>query len=359
MSLKKILTLCAFLLFSGIATAVTEQPTKGKVALHLAVDGGQPAGWPIVVDVTVTNIGKGDISWWCGGPDKYPPAHHFAVEVRYNAETNWHEVTASNGQYVEGSGFNRILAPGKSIQVPLAVPLDLPDSGDSLGKKDGRMGGVTMRVSPRTWGGAASETYVTVYDRQEHLDRRRARVITATIDSGAPFWRHVGESYPDAVVLDAMLKLVAVDCVPIAGGAARLLARQPHLPEESGSEFALLVKRWVPRSPSPQWGGLRGDIVASALKTQSESARKAVLDLLKHSGDEHSRWLLINALRLSPGDHIWLAHAREAILDLGKASPDDEKLTQEVNRATKWLDSRLMNDNSKPIANKAIDSDKK
>ena len=359
MSLKQRFGLSVLLFFVATVVSGVEQPKNGKVTLSLDAGGAQPAGWPIVVEVTVTNVGKEDVSWWCGGPDKYPPAQHFKVEVRYGAGTNWQEVTPSNGQYVMGSGFDRSLPPGGSILVPLAIPISLPDSGDTLAKQDGRMGGVTIRMSARSWMSDAVETYFTVYDRQEHLDRRRARVISATVDGGAPFWRHVGERYPDAVVLDAMLKLVTVECVPIAAGAARLLARQPQLPKESGGEFALLVKRWVPRSPRPQWGGLRENVVAAALKTQSRPARGAVLDLLKDEADERTRWLLINALRLSPGDHNWLAHAREEILDLGKASPDDKKLTQEVSRAVEWLDSRLRNEKSKPIANKAIDSDKK
>jgi hypothetical protein len=281
------------------------------------------------------------------------------VEVRYNAETNWQEVIPSNGQYVMGSGFDRSLPPGESIVLPLAIPISLPDSGDTLAKQDGRMGGVTIRVSARSWPSDAVETYVTIYDRQEYLDKRRARVISATIDNGAPFWRHVGERYPDEVVLDAMLKLVTIDCVPITAGAARLLAQQPQIPKESGDDFALLVNRWAPRTPRPEWGGLRENIFTAALTTESEPARKAVLDLLGDNPNERTRWLLINALRLSPGGHSWLARAREAILDLENASPDDEKLAQEVNRAVKWLDSRLKNEKQEPIANKAMDSDKK
>jgi len=359
MSLRQLVSCSIVLLLMGMLGAGAEQPQKGTVALSLAMDAGQPSGWPIVGEVTVTNMGKDDVSWWCGGPDKYPPAQHFAVKVRYGAETNWHEVTPSNGQYVMGSGFDRILTPGESIVVPLAIPINLPDSGDTLAKQDGRMGGVTIRVSTRRWVSNPVETYVTVYDKQEHLDKRRARVISATIDGGAPFWRHVGERYSDAVVLDAMLKLVTIDCVPITAGAAQLLARQPVMPKESGDGFALLVKRWVPRSPRPQWGGLRENILSAALKTQSEPARKAVLDLLRDKPDERTRWLLINALCLSPGGQHWLTRAREAIIDFGKTSPDDEKLTQEVKRATNWLNSRLKNEKEEPIANKAIDSDKK
>lgn len=359
MFLKQCFGISVLLCLVATVMASTGSPKKGKVALSLSHGGGQPAGCPIVVEVTVTNVGKENVSWWCGGPDKYPPAQHFVAEVRYGADTNWHKVTPSNGQYVLGSGFDRSLAPGASIKVPLAVPIDLPDSGDTLAKQDGQMGGVTIRVSTSSWMSDAVETYFRIYDRQEYLDQRRVRVISAIVDGGAPFWRHVGERYPDTVVLDAMLKLVTVDCVPIVAGSARLLARQPQIPKESGNEFALLVKRWVPRSPRPKWGGLRDNIVTAALKTQSKPARKAVLDLLRDTPSERTRWLLINALRLSPGNHDWLAHAREAILDLGKASPDNEKLAQEVRRAVKWLDSRLKNEKQKPIANKAIDSDKK
>jgi len=341
---------CALLPLIGPVIASADKPKNGAVTLSLKVDGCQPAGWPILVDVTVTNTGNEKVDWWCGGPDTYPPAHHFAVSVRYGADTNWHDVTPSNGQCVEGSGSSRNLAPGKSIQVPLAVPIDFSDTGDSLAEEDAFMGGVTVRVSTCTWASTSpAEMSVTVSGRKEHLDRRRGRVIRAAAEGGAPFWMHVGECYPDAVVLDAMLKLVTVDCVPIAAGAARLLARQPTLPEKSGEDFALLVMRWIPRSPKPKWGGLRENILTAALKTQSEPGRKAVLGMLKDTPNERTRWILINALRLSPGDQGWLERARDAILEFGATSPDDEESSRVVNLATDWLDSRLENEYQKPV----------
>lgn len=359
MFVKQRLALSVALLLVATVMTGAEQPKKGTVSLSLSADRTQPAGWPIIVEVTITNVGQEDVTWWNGGPDEYPSAEHFAVKVRYGADTNWNEVTPSNGQYVQGSGGDRGLPPGESIRVPLAIPINLPDSGNTLAQQDGRMGGVSVRVSTTSWQAETVETYCTISNRQEHLDRRRVSVISATFDGGSPFWRHVGEQYPDTVVLDTMLKLVTVECVPIALGAARLLARQPQLPKESGDEFALLVKRWVPRNPLPQWGGLRENIAEAALKSQSEAARGAVLDMLKDETDARTRWILINALRLSPGDSNWLVRARDAIKDLGKASPGEEELTRQVNSATKWLDSRLRYEYEITNANKAMDNDKK
>jgi hypothetical protein len=167
MTLKLRFIVCALLLLIGPVTASAENPKNGTVALSLDVDGCQPTGWPIVVDVTLTNEGNEKLEWWCGGPDMYPPAHHFAVKVRYGADTNWHDVIASNGQYVEGSGSASSLAPGESIQVPLAVPIDLPDTGDSVARQDGFMESVTVRVSSSTWSSATPvEISVTVSSGQ-------------------------------------------------------------------------------------------------------------------------------------------------------------------------------------------------
>jgi len=336
--------LCLFLVTVGAVRAAEPKP-KGEISLSIAADRIQPAGWPIIVELTVTNIGEEQISWWCGGPDKYPGAEHFIVEVRYGGEATWHEVSASNGQYRQGSGFSLRLAPGESIVVPLAAPIELPNPDSWLAERGGPMGGVTIRVSPRHWrADVPVERYVKIYNRQEYLDLRRVRVINAVLKGAPFFWRHVGERYPDPVVMDAMLKLVTVDCVPIARGAARVLARQPTLPEKAAGDLALMVRRWVPRSPSPGWGGLRESMVAVALKTQSEPPRETVLELVRKSTDARTRWMLINALRLSPGDSKWLTRARAAILALQRASPDDQELAEQTKRATRWLDSRLEND---------------
>jgi hypothetical protein len=342
---KALLFMVCLVALAGNLLQAVEPTGKGEVTLAVRADRHQPSGWPIVVDVTVTNTGKDPISWWCGGPDTYPGAEHFTVEVRYGPDTVWHKASASNGQYVLGSGIDRRLAPGAFVVVPLAIPIDLPDSGNDLEKQDGNMGGVTLRVSTREWLAANPvETYVTVWSSRQYVDERRQRVIQAVFSGKQPFWKHLAERYPDPVVLDTMLKLATVDCQPLAGGAASILARQPVLPESDGDALGSAARRWVPLSPRPEWGGLREDIVSAALKTKAEVARQTVLDLLRASTDAQTKWLLINALRLSPGDKKWLSRARADILASQEASPGDQELARQVKLATQWLESRLKND---------------
>src|SRR5262249_15157005 len=208
---------------------------------------------------------------------------------------------------------------------PLALPVEKKNES-------------SFRILPREWrADKYAEISVLLSDDPVYADRRRARVIEQT----DPFWRHIAERYADALVIEAMLSSVMEDDALIVAKAANVLARQGKLPEGTGVDFADLVRRWFPESPRPELGGLRWDIVAAALKTQSEEARTAVLDAMRSAPDARSRWIVMNALRLSPGDSEWLRRAREAIIGLQKASPKDIELAQDSKRAIEWIDSRL------------------
>jgi hypothetical protein len=299
----------AALVFLAIAVSMTDAaaPTlHGEVTLSLKADKVQPDGFPIIVEVTVTNASKENVRWWCGGPARYPGAEHFSVEVRFGWHdgpwAKWHAVGATNGQYIEGSGIGEQLAPRQSIIVPLALPLD---SRGPFGPAVG------IRVWPRDWhAAAAAEAEVERWRGPEYADQRRVHVITSAL-ADDPFWLHFAEDYPDPVVTDAMLRMVAVDCPPIADAAARVLSAQKTLPETSGVELAAMVRKWLARTS--HWGGLQYDIVSAALKTQNEAARQAVLDLLD-SSPELSRGMpsgwMFDLLSSSPGDSQWLIRAR-------------------------------------------------
>jgi len=281
--------LCLAILAVGAAHAVARE-MKGEVTLTVNADRKQPAGWPVVVELTVRNTGKEPVSWWCGGPGIYPGAEHFAVRVRYGRETVWQDATGSNGQYTEGSGRARQLASGESIVVPLAVPVRKLESS-SLG--------VTVSILPRDWHAAEPvECFVSVIEDAQRAEQMRVSVIQAVLNRNA-FWMHVAERYPDPVVMDAMLKLVTLDCAPIVSISAHVLARQATLPEEAGKDFAAVVKRWLPQKARPEWGGLQDDVTRAALATKSEAARRAVLELLQSAPDAQARSILISALRVS------------------------------------------------------------
>ena len=316
-------------LFIASTAHASDAPAQGEVAITASADREQPSGWPVIVELTLTNVGNEPIKWWCGGPDVYPGAEHFRVQVRQGVGDDWRDVKPTNGQYIEGSGTYRHLKPGESITVPLALPVEKKSES-------------SFRILPREWSADKfAEVSVLLSDDPVYADRRRARMIEAVLGQTDPFWRHIAERYADAAVIEAMLSSVMEDDAPIVAKAASVLARQGKLPEGAGGDFAALVRRWLPQSPRPEWGGLREDIVAAALKTQSEEARTAVLDAMRAAPDANSRWIAINALRLSPGDDEWLRRARAAIIRLQRASPRDAELERQSKLAVQWLDSRL------------------
>jgi hypothetical protein len=329
LSLRLIFT-ALFITSSAIAA---DPQTQGEVAITVSADSEQPSGWPIVVELTLTNVGEEPIRWWCGGPDVYPGAEHFRVRVHQGLEDDWREVKPTNGQYVEGSGTHRQLKSGESITVPLALPVE-------------KKVGASFRILPREWrADKVAEVTVLISDDPVYADRRRDRMIESALGQTDSFWRHIAERYADAVVIEAMLRSVMEDDALVVAGAARVLAKQDTLPESAGGDFAALVRRWLARSPRPEWGGLREDIVRAALKTRSEKARTAVLDAMRAAPDATSRWIVLDALRVSPGYREWLRRARAAIIDLQKASPRDIELARQSKEAVDWLDSRLEHPN--------------
>ena len=319
-------------IFVASSASAAEKPKQGKVSLTAKGKGEQVIGWPVVVELTLTNSGTEPIGWWCGGPDVYPAAEHFTVEVRYGSDSDWHEVKPTNGQYVQGSGTTRQLKPGDSVAVPLAIPVINND----------RVNGISFRIVPRDWHvDKSAKGYVQTTDNPQDIDHLRARVIMAALTQQPAFDQHLASTYADAVVVDTLLKLVTVDNAPIVAGATRVLARQTTLPESTGSDFAIAVRRWLPRTPRPEWGGLREYVAEAALKSQNEAARQAVIEALSNVAEPRCRLIAINALRLSPGDGAWLRRARGAIIAAQQASPEDVELKRQTVLATNWLDARL------------------
>src|SRR5215475_1341359 len=166
---------------------------RGEVEITASADREQPSGWPIVVELTLTNVGKEPIRWWCGGPDLYPGAEHFIVQVRQGVGDDWRDVKPTNGQYVEGSGIDRQLKPGESITVPLALPVEKKNES-------------SFRILPHEWrADKFAEVSILFSDDPGYADRRRARVIEGALGQGDPFWRHIAQRYADAAVIEAML----------------------------------------------------------------------------------------------------------------------------------------------------------
>ena len=320
---------------------------SAQVQLSIEAERHQAAGFPIVVNLSMTNIADSDegaVNWWCGGPKSYPPAEHFIVSVRYNAESEWHEVEPTNGQHVQGSGFTGILQPGESIITPLAIPIELPDSGMSVHQEQGDLGWVSIRVSTKKWKSEKSvETDVSILGRRKDVDGRREELIKSVLVGTDSFSMHLAAKYPDSAIMDALLKMVTVDCQPIARRSAQALVHQSTLPEKSGDELADAVRRWAELSCDAETSATMRLIAIVALKSQSESGRKAVLELLKTQSDSRTLTDVFDVLRLSPGDLKWLKRARSAIESTQQTEPDDQELNRFANLSINWLNSRIQN----------------
>ncbi|MBX9625035.1 MAG: hypothetical protein K2X82_14605 [Gemmataceae bacterium] len=322
------------------AAVPTDPPKKGEVKLTLTSDDephrmGSPVGWPVVVTVNMTNVGKEPIAWLFGD---YPGAGYFAVQVRHGGQDEWRDVAATNGQQVQGSGAGGRLEPGKSVSVPLAVPMEAKPKG-----------WVEVRVRPVIWNASGPATIeVGITDHPPVVDAHRARVIAEVVRPTAPFWTHLAQTYADEVVTDAVVKLATVDNPLIASRAAYVLWLRPELPAAAGGDLAAAVRRWFRRDERPESGGLRRYIVFAALKTRSEVARKMVIDLVKDfppgsADDVRARHLLIDALRQSPGDPEWLLRATAAIGALTERWPGDDDVARQVKWGIDWLDARIKN----------------
>lgn len=305
---------------------VVAADARAAVKLSAEVDGEQPAGQPLSIKVTLSNPDGDVVSWWCGGPDTYPPASAFVVEWRNSWDDIWHEVRATNGQYVQGSGGHQELRKGESFVVPLAVPLN--EKADS----------VDVRITAREWKAAPVELNCRLDEDDDALAARHARMIRAVFPGASAFDQHFAEEYADQTVLDAMLKLVAIDNAPIVSGAARVLSRQKTLPEATGNTLAPLIALWAPRRSREMPGYY---LINAGLKTQSEAARRVTLDLLRDSGDVRVCQGLVDALRLSPGNAAWVERCLLAIRPLVDSKTTDPELARAARHATEWLERRL------------------
>lgn len=309
--------------------------TAPTVQIELAPDHKiiQPTGMPVIVYVTLTNIGSEPFTWQCIHPDLYPGGHEFIVERYMHGDDRWAELPAINGQHHLGMrSFQCKLDPGEDIVVPLAIAV--PPMND--------MDDMLLRIRLRqALPEAAAKVSLNFDGRRPWIDPRRAQIIAAVLaESPDPFWQRVAEEFPDPVVNETMLRMILIDNVPIASRAARVLARQDALPESAGEALAEAVQRWLPAEFDDRRHSLRIHCTEAALKTRSEPARTAVLRTLRELDDPDVQAAVIEALRHSPGDVAWLERVKNAVIAV-EASED--KLRKVKTRTMEWLDVRIRN----------------
>ena len=113
------LGLCTVVLGADPAPPAVSGAACSLVARAAAI---QPAGLPVIVELTLKDIGKEPLQYWCGGPAEYPPATHFAVEVAPGGTAGKvRTVKCVNAQYEQGSGIFGAVDPGTSMKFPLSI----------------------------------------------------------------------------------------------------------------------------------------------------------------------------------------------------------------------------------------------
>lgn len=332
------LWLCAFALGGGIAAySAQHAPGSETAGLRIEAEPQQPVGMPLIIHVHIQNVGSKPIAWWCGHGSRLPGALSFQIETRHEGDASWLAVAATNNEADDGSGHEKELKEGESLVVPLAVPVRPQIVGGHVGNEAIYVDTIHIRVRSilESIANSVTETSVLIYHDPRLIETRRFQMIGGIVDADRSFWNHVAMKYADTVVLDAARRLAEVDNRPAAEAACRMLASQPSLPEEHGADLARLVSKWASK------GDLDYSVIAAALATQSEVARKAAFDLLVESRNSSTPFRVMDALRMSPGDEAWLKRVRAEIQAFQGRGIKDERLTHDSNLAISWINQRL------------------
>jgi len=334
------LWLCAFALGGGIAAYFAQRvPSSGTVGLRIEAEQQQPVGMPLIIHVHILNVGSKPISWWCAKGSRLPGALSFQIETRHEGDANWRVIAATNNEGDEGSGNGKDLKVGESLVVPLVVPVRPQSVAGHVSNETIYVDTIHVRVRSRleSISNSVAETQVSICHDSRLIEKRRFQMICGIADADRSFWNHVAMNYADPVVLDAACRLAEVDNRPTVEAACGVLASQPSLSEEHGADLARLVRKWASK------GDLDYSVIAAALATQSEIARKTAFELLVESSNVITPFRVVDALRMSPGDVEWLKRVRTEIEEFQGRGIKNERLAHDCQLAVSWINQRLAN----------------
>src|SRR4051812_30188958 len=109
-----------FVLMLLVVSVSLGRSARAAVDLSATADITQPVGQPAVIELKMTNTGKGPVEYWTDG-SPVPPASAFLVEGQRDDE-RWQPLSASNESHDNGIwGGTYALKPGESISVRLAI----------------------------------------------------------------------------------------------------------------------------------------------------------------------------------------------------------------------------------------------
>jgi len=333
------LWLCAIALSGGIGLYTAEwAPSSGHVGLRIKAEDRQPVGMPIIIHVQIQNVGDKPISWWCGIGSQLPGAMNFRIESKHQGDTEWRVAKATNHETDEGSGINKTLKSGESLLVPLVVTVRPQSVSGHVRKEPIFVDTIDVRVtSALDASNSTSEAQIMIYHDPRLIEQRQFQMIRGIVDADNSFWHHVAIHHADAVVVDAAYNLSEVDNRLVSKSACQVLANQSQLSEGRAEDLTRLMRKWAAR------GDLDYSVIATALATQSELARKTAFELLVETKNDITPFRVMDALRMSPGDAEWLKRVRAEIEGFQNRGIKNERLAHDSHLAISWINQRLAN----------------
>ena len=247
------------------------------VVTNVVAEETKSSGAPVLVRITVTNVGQAPFTYWCGGPATYPGAHHFVAHVT-DEPGRTREAHLSNGQYQMGSGTERQVLPGQSVTLPAALePLSA--------------GTYTIQV------GNCKLVRVIIND-DEQLAVKREQNVLKRARQGEPFAQHVAARFPADSVTRALLQDLASKEEQVSLRAATTLGQFEKLPADSGPlvERAMQIHLTAELKKRIRQTNLLIQLAILAGNLGSDQAMSAVLALAVSTLDSQTRGRAINQL---------------------------------------------------------------
>jgi RNA polymerase sigma factor (sigma-70 family) len=242
-------------------------PTKIKpefpdATIDLKADATQPAGVPVLVTVTLRNTGKKPLTYWCGGPGRYPGLFNTLVSI-VDDKNNESISVLTNGQYMQGSGILESIPPGESATFPAMLQWV-------------RAGKYTIRV------GDGKPARVTVKDDPELLKRWKEDLLKR-VRQGEPIAQHVARAALSSALGEALLEDLLSEDEKHAEQAAFTLVMADTLPPKIDAvlrkamtkQLAELNRRQVQNTGAVVY------IAMMAGKIATDDALEAVLELAR------------------------------------------------------------------------------
>jgi hypothetical protein len=293
--LARVLSTTLSIITSALLTSrLMAQAVPPDSSTDVEADETQPAGAPILVRITLRNTGKTAISYWCGGPAKYPGAHEFSARLT-NGQGKTREAVLSNGQFQMGSGAMHEIQPGQSVTLPAALE-PLPAGSYSIQVGKGKPSKIIVKDSPE-------------------LTRQREQDILKRVRKGEPFAQHVAAKFPTGPVTAALLQDLLSADQQVALQAAFTLERTEKLPADSGAIVNKAMRMHLDATEKKQnrETSLLSYLTFLAARAGSDEALSAVLTLVHSNMDGGTRGSAIGALGTFKQDR-----AAKALRDLLK-----------------------------------------